>query len=74
MFSISRLDKSANLVQGMADLCGTDLATLPNAERFRSVVLRCSTCGKQGECAKLQAESTSLDHAPDYCNNAAFFD
>lgn len=73
MLTRTRLDRSAELVQGMAERTGTNLATPTNAVQFRSLVMRCSACGKQDACTNLQADSTSLDQAPDYCRNGAFF-
>ncbi len=73
MLTSTRLDRSADLVHGMAERTDTDLGTVSNAMQFRSLVMRCSTCGQQDACTKLQAETTSLDAAPSYCRNGAFF-
>lgn len=65
---MSKLDASADLVQGMATRVGHDLTRDPMA--FRSMVLRCSGCAEQGECASLQATSVTLAAPPVYCRNA----
>ena len=76
----SRLAGSADLVTGMADRLGADLAgpTLRDAERaaveHRAMVLRCSACTDQPGCADLQAGSDHLDRAPDYCMNKDILD
>ncbi len=71
MFAFKSLDKSADLVRGMADRTDTDLSTPLAVSQFRQMVLACSGCTDQDGCAKLQAENDHLDAAPGYCRNAA---
>lgn len=72
---ISKIARSADLASGMMDRLGSDFAEdiLRNPEtgthKYASVVFRCAGCSDQDGCAKLQAENTHLDHAPDYCRN-----
>ena len=71
------LDRSANLVQGMAERLGIDLmrsdAIQAEVTQFRSLVLNCSRCAEQGACTTLQADNSRLEQAPDYCRNFAGF-
>jgi len=71
----SKLGQSTDLVEGMADRLGVELADSmakdPEAEgrRFRRAVLNCSHCGNQAGCADLQAANSHLEEAPSYCRN-----
>ncbi len=75
-----RLNRSADLVTGMADRRGVDFSARimrnPDAgtESFRALMMRCSACSDQDGCAELQANCDHLDAAPDYCCNKGFFD
>lgn len=70
-----KLSQSADLVNGMAERIGADLAGAAAADpetgavRYRSAVLGCSGCAAQGECRQLQDGCTHLDEAPEYCVN-----
>lgn len=72
---LSKLSKSTDLVNGMANRLGADLGDLVASDpilqgpKYRSMVLRCSGCTDQDACGELQAGCASLDHAPDYCVN-----
>ncbi|TMV06382.1 adenylosuccinate lyase [Ruegeria sediminis] len=71
----SKLAKSTDLMQGMADRLGVDLSEAicnsPDTEaaKYRGAVIRCSCCADQGACAELQAQNDRLAEAPDYCMN-----
>ncbi|MCA0872382.1 DUF6455 family protein [Seohaeicola saemankumensis] len=73
----TKISKSAELVGGMIERLGTDLAGWGNhdpeleAVRYRAMVMRCSGCPDQSGCRKLQDQNSHLDHAPDYCQNRA---
>ena len=75
MSFFSKLGSSADLVTGMSDRLGVDFraAVLRNPDRaaqdYRSMVLRCSSCTDQVDCAERQANATSFDAAPEYCLN-----
>ena len=72
-----KLNKSAGLVNDMADRLDVDLNHLggldeeSSAYRYRSAVIACSRCGKQGECRHLLDDNAKLDDAPEYCRNRA---
>ncbi|SEI99569.1 hypothetical protein SAMN05444007_10393 [Cribrihabitans marinus] len=71
----SRMDRSADLVNGMAERLGFGLsdriAAAPDVEgpRFAAMVRRCSACSDQPGCTALQSTNPRLDLAPDYCLN-----
>ncbi|MBJ6370698.1 DUF6455 family protein [Sedimentitalea arenosa] len=77
---ISKLSRSTDLVNGMADRLGTDLGAMlavdPELEapRLRRMVLRCSTCTDQDACTRLQSANGMLSEAPDYCRNKTVLD
>lgn len=70
-----KLAKSADLMNGMADRLGADLAAAvmrdPEIEavRYRTMVRRCAGCDNQDGCAELQADHDRLGTAPNYCRN-----
>ncbi|MBF9044267.1 adenylosuccinate lyase [Rhodobacterales bacterium HKCCE4037] len=68
-----KLDRSADLVKGMADRTGTDLSNPQTAQQFKRMVLACTGCVGHDACAHLQAENDTLDAAPVYCRNAEHF-
>lgn len=76
----SKLSASADLVNGMADRLGADMADLLGRDpemqgpKLRTMVLRCSSCEDQGACARLQASGNTLATAPDYCQNKTVMD
>lgn len=76
----NKLSGSADLVSGMAERLGVDLGAAIDqdprlgAVRFRSLVLRCSSCTNQDGCAELQRGCDHLDAAPEYCRNKDFMD
>jgi hypothetical protein len=76
----SKLAQSADLVRGMADRVNADFVAKDGdssefqGARYRSLVIRCSTCTDQAACADLQASSAHLDAAPGYCRNKAELD
>ena len=73
----SKIGQSADLMRGMADRLGVDMADAicrdPENEgrRYREMVIHCSACSDQDGCARLQASCDHLDAAPDYCQNKA---
>ncbi len=73
----SKISKSAELVRGMIERLGTDVAggdmhdPKLEAVRYRAMVMRCSGCPDQSGCRKLQDQNAHLDRAPDYCQNRA---
>lgn len=75
MSIFSKLSDSTDLVNGMAQRLGVDvaadIANSPDtaAKKLRQRVILCSSCSDQKGCAELQASTTHLDHAPDYCMN-----
>lgn len=76
----SNVDKSADLMRGLAERMDIDLGAQVSANPdtaapvYRSMVLRCSGCRNQDDCAELQAKNDHLDHAPHYCRNRGTFD
>lgn len=76
---LRKLDQSFALVSGMAERLDLDLrqALLADADRaapqLRAMVMACSGCRHQGDCARLQAGCDHLDAPPDYCRNAERF-
>ncbi len=72
----SKLNKSAALMNGMAQRVGVDLSagmltsTHQAAPAYRNLVLRCAGCSEQAACEVLQADHDHLDAAPGYCRNA----
>lgn len=76
---LRKLDRSAELVSGMADRLGIDMteALLADADRagpqLRTMVMTCTGCREQGACTRLQAEHDHLDAPPSYCLNGARF-
>ena len=73
MVFFSKLDRSAELVKGMADRLGHDLEDPAHIVGFKQMVLAWAGCTNPGACAQLQAENETLSQAPDYCRNAAAF-
>jgi hypothetical protein len=77
---LSKIEKSADLVKGLSDRIGFDIASQIRSDpqsvgpKYRNVVLRCTSCTNQAECAQLQASNDHLDRAPDYCLNRDTFD
>ncbi len=71
----AKLFQSTDLVKGMADRLGSNLSDAllrdpeNQAPKFRSMVMRCSSCTDQAACADLQARCDHLEEAPDYCRN-----
>ncbi len=76
----SKLGNSADLVTGLSERLGIDLRgpMLRNPDQaasdYRSMVLRCSACTDQVDCAERQAKSDHFDAAPEYCMNKDIFD
>ena len=68
-----RLNRSADLVKGMAKRTGADLFAPHHAGQFRQMVMACAACSNHEACTQLQAENDTLDLAPSYCRNAARF-
>ena len=68
-----KLNRSADLVKGMADRTGHDLTDPTEASHFKQMVMACTACSDQDACTRLQAETKTLDAAPAYCRNAARF-
>jgi hypothetical protein len=72
---VSKINKSAELMSGLAQRMDVDLSEsiLANPEtaarEYRSMVLRCTGCTDQDACAHLQDEQAHIDAAPDYCRN-----
>lgn len=77
---LNRIDRSAELVTGMAERLDHSLADRIAADpetygpAFRKMVLSCTGCRDQAECARLQAENRHLDAAPAYCRNRQVFE
>ncbi len=71
----SKLDRSTQLVAGMAERLGADLDSPVSrdperaAQAYRAMVLRCTKCSDPVACTRLQAEHDHLDQAPSYCLN-----
>ncbi len=71
--------QSSDLVIGMADLLGIDLAARlarrPELEaiRLHAAIERCSHCTQQEDCVMLQDCSQALDQTPEYCRNRQVF-
>lgn len=71
----SRIARSTELASGMAQRVGADFGAAilaspeVEAQKYRSIVMRCSGCRQQGACTALQAANDHLDCAPDYCLN-----
>jgi uncharacterized protein DUF6455 len=76
---IDKLAQSGDLVNGMADRLGINiadrLASNPELEaiRLRAAIARCSHCSNQNDCTNLQNRTTRLDQTPDYCQNKDVF-
>lgn len=76
----SKLGTSTDLVSGMSERLGVDLRgpMMRNPEQaaneYRSMVLRCSSCTDQADCADRQAKSVRFEEAPEYCMNKDVFD
>lgn len=80
MISLSRFDRHARLMNGMADALGVDLETemmsgrMP-PETYREKLFRCVGCRDAAACEKLlETAQGFLEGAPDYCRNRAQFD
>jgi hypothetical protein len=79
MGMFDKLDKSADLVIGMAQRVGHDvrgtLIASPHASGapFAAMVYRCSSCTEQDACAALQHDNQQLESPPDYCRNRHVF-
>ena len=72
----SRIDASKSLSEGLANRLGVDLSSgAPEvvARRLRDVTLRCATCRDQATCAKLQAQTETMQEPPVFCRNTALF-
>lgn len=73
----SKLGQSTDLMNGMAERLGVDLGAAIvrypeiEAQRYRNMAIRCSSCTDQDACAELQRSSDHLDAAPSYCQNKA---
>lgn len=74
----TKLDNHMDLMGGMADRVGVDLAesmvSEPVAVGYRAAVMRCATCREAGACAQWQAAHEHADHTPGYCRNAGWFE
>jgi hypothetical protein len=76
---LDRLDKSADLVMGMAQRVGHDvhdaLIASPHTSgaSFAAMVYRCSSCTEQDTCAALQHDHEQLESPPEYCRNRQVF-
>ncbi|MBY5974436.1 DUF6455 family protein [Pseudooceanicola marinus] len=74
----SKLDKHADLMGGMADRVGLDMAEKmvdeSVANGYRAAIIRCATCREAGACAQWQAEHATAEHTPGYCRNAGWFE
>lgn len=73
MVFFSKLDRSADLVKGMATRIGYDVSDPAHAPLFKQMVFACAGCSDQDGCARLQADADTLDAAPTYCRNADRF-
>ncbi len=82
MFGFARMDAHAELVNGMADAIGVDMAEEVLAgrmppEEVRSLVLRCVGCADVTRCRHFLADH-AIAHdaaaAPDFCRNKARMD
>lgn len=68
---------SADLMNGMAERLGADLAEAVardpenEAAKYRTMVMRCSHCTDRDACAELQGSHAHLGGAPGYCRNKA---
>lgn len=77
---LSKIGQSADLMQGLATRMDVDLGARiladPDhaAQVFRTMVLRCSQCDGQSDCASLQAANPHIDAAPAYCRNREVLD
>ncbi len=77
---LKKMARSADLANGMADRRDLDLAEriLRNPDtagvELSRMIMRCAGCSDQDGCEKLQACSSHLDAAPDYCRNKTLFD
>ncbi|KIN77090.1 DUF6455 family protein [Sulfitobacter mediterraneus] len=75
MSIFSKVGKSADLSQQMADKVGVDVSGIIDQDPvaagkvFRSITLRCSKCDQQTDCLDLLSNNERLDAPPDYCLN-----
>lgn len=75
MSLFSKVGKSADLSQQMADKVGVDIDARIEQDPegagkvFRSITLRCSKCDQQTDCIELLSKNDRLDAPPDYCLN-----
>ena len=78
MFSTTKLDRHAALMNRMADTVGVDLGDALidgrlSGEGLRSAILRCTACDSPEACAHWLAGKSpgSAGEAPAYCRNRA---
>ena len=74
-----RLSRSADLVSGMSERLGLNVADAmqqdpeTSAVAYRRAVWRCANCIHQDQCQSLQGCETTLGSPPSYCKNKEQF-
>lgn len=78
MFSTTKLDRHAALMNRMADTVGVDLGEALvegrlSGEGLRSAILRCTACDNPEACDHWLADRApgSAEDTPEYCRNRA---
>ena len=80
MFSLSKIDRHAELMNRMADTVGADFSRAivsgaMSGEQYRQAILSCTNCSHPEECASwLEANPGGAEQTPEYCRNAGLFD
>ncbi len=74
----TKLDQHADLMGGMADRVGVDLADYMGnhpyeAGSYRSALFSCAACEKGEQCRMWQETHDHAAKAPGYCRNADWF-
>lgn len=80
MFSLSRIDRHAELMNRMADTVGADFTRAivtgaMSGEMYRQAILSCTNCSHPEECQGwLEAHPEGAERPPAYCRNGSMLE